>query len=37
VEADGHRLTATELDGRRIARIRVTPRSERQGGHDRSR
>ena len=31
VEADGHRLTATELDGRRIARIRVTPRSERQG------
>src|ERR1700746_3553008 len=37
VDADGHRLTATELDGRPIARIRVTPRSERQGGHDRSR
>jgi putative hemolysin len=28
VDIDGHRLTATELDGRRIARIRVTPRSE---------
>jgi putative hemolysin len=28
VDTDGHRLTATELDGRRIARIRVTPRSE---------
>jgi putative hemolysin len=31
VDADGHRLTATELDGRRVARVRVTPRSERQG------
>ena len=29
VDADGHRLTATELDGRRVARVRVTPRSER--------
>jgi putative hemolysin len=28
VDIDGHRLTATELDGRRIARIRVTPRAE---------
>jgi len=28
VDIDGHRLTATELDGRRIARVRVTPRSE---------
>jgi putative hemolysin len=25
VEADGHRLEVTELDGRRIARVRVTP------------
>ena len=30
VEVDGHRLTATEMDGRRVARVRVTPRSERQ-------
>jgi putative hemolysin len=30
VDADGHRLTVTELDGRRIARVRVTPRAERQ-------
>jgi len=37
VDADSHRLTATELDGRRIARIRVTPRSERQADHDRTR
>jgi putative hemolysin len=29
VDADGHRLTVTELDGRRVARVRVTPRSER--------
>ena len=36
VEADGHRLTATELDGRRIARVRVAPIGK-QGGHDRSR
>jgi putative hemolysin len=28
VDSDGHRLTVTELDGRRIARVRVTPRSE---------
>jgi putative hemolysin len=28
VDTGGHRLTATELDGRRIARIRVTPRGE---------
>jgi putative hemolysin len=27
VDMDGHRLTVTELDGRRIARVRVTPRS----------
>ena len=25
VEADGHRLTVTEMDGRRIARVRVGP------------
>jgi putative hemolysin len=25
VEADGHRLTVTELDGRRVARVRVDP------------
>ena len=25
VEVDGHRLEVTELDGRRVARIRVTP------------
>jgi putative hemolysin len=25
VEVDGHRLEVTELDGRRIARVRVTP------------
>jgi putative hemolysin len=25
VEADGHRLEVTELDGRRVARVRVTP------------
>ena len=25
VEADGHRLTVTELDGRRIARVRIDP------------
>jgi putative hemolysin len=30
VDLDGHRLTVTELDGRRIARVRVTPRAERQ-------
>jgi putative hemolysin len=29
VDVDGHRLTVTELDGRRIARVRVTPRAER--------
>jgi putative hemolysin len=25
VEVDGHRLEVSELDGRRIARVRVTP------------
>jgi putative hemolysin len=25
VEADGHRLTVTELDGRRVARVRIDP------------
>jgi putative hemolysin len=25
VEADGHRLTVTELDGRRVSRVRVDP------------
>jgi putative hemolysin len=25
VEVDGHRLEVTELDGRRAARVRVTP------------
>jgi putative hemolysin len=35
VDADGHRLTATELDGRRVARVKVTPRSERHAAHDR--
>jgi len=25
VEVDGHRLEVTELDGRRVARVRVTP------------
>ncbi len=25
VEADGHRLTVTEMDARRIARVRVGP------------
>jgi putative hemolysin len=25
VEVDGHRLEVTELDGRRTARVRVTP------------
>ena len=30
VDMDGHRLTVTELDGRRVARVRVTPRTERQ-------
>jgi putative hemolysin len=29
VDLNGHRLTVTELDGRRIARVRVTPRAER--------
>jgi putative hemolysin len=29
VDANGHQLTATELDGRRVARVKVTPRSER--------
>jgi putative hemolysin len=28
VDADGHKLTVTELDGRRIARILVAPRPE---------
>lgn len=32
VEVDGHRLTVTELDGRRVARISVTPTSEGPAG-----
>jgi putative hemolysin len=31
VEADGHRLEVSELDGRRVARVRVTPIV---GGHE---
>jgi len=31
VECDGHRLTVTELDGRRIARVRVEPVVETAG------
>jgi putative hemolysin len=25
VEADGHRLTVSELDGRRVSRVRIDP------------
>ena len=32
VEVDGHRLTVTELDGRRVARISVTPTSDGPAG-----
>jgi putative hemolysin len=32
VETDGHRLTITEMDGRRIARVRVTPSVSPGGG-----
>ena len=32
VEVDGHRLTVTELDGRRVARISVTPASDGPAG-----
>jgi hypothetical protein len=28
VDADGHQLTVTELDGRRVARVLVAPRTE---------
>ena len=31
VEVDGHRLTVTELDGRRVARISVTAVSDGPG------
>jgi hypothetical protein len=34
VEADGHRLEVTELDGRRIARVRVTPLANGTEGDD---
>ena len=32
VEVDGHRLTVTEMDGRRVARLRVTPLPAGPGG-----
>jgi putative hemolysin len=32
VEVAGHRITVTEMDGRRIARLRIAP----AGGHDQS-
>jgi putative hemolysin len=35
VEADGHRLEVTELDGRRVARVRVTPVASEGSGADR--
>ena len=37
VEVDGHRLTVTELDGRRIARVRVAPRPQRRAAAARPR
>jgi putative hemolysin len=32
VEVDGHRLEVTELDGRRVARVRVTPLPQAEEG-----
>ena len=37
MEVDGRRLTVTELDGRRIARVRVGPVTGRSEGQARAR
>jgi putative hemolysin len=31
VEALGHRFTVTEMEGRRVARVRITPIADRAG------
>ncbi|MFL6056011.1 MAG: hemolysin family protein [Actinoallomurus sp.] len=36
VEVDGHRLTVTEVDGRRVSRVRVTPPPPPPAGADES-
>jgi CBS domain containing-hemolysin-like protein len=37
VEALGHRFTVTETEGRRVARVRITPINDRAGaGLDRA-